>query len=675
MNKNFGKYFSDHMPVFFLSILLATAWTLFIYINNFQLRTPGMRQLALTGFSLILFLIVIYLTTQRLKRVFNKFTAGQRLAAYIFSGLFAVLLICMIPIAQDKFLYFLLPSHDLRISIADNQLDQIEVVQFNTAAGAIDPKGINPSRGYLVWKGKVGDQAVLAFTPKEKPVFVKVEWDGFSQSFDLSGSTKHNVIFVKQTFEIPWYHRLLWLLATWLALASLMFLVTVLLASFPMIDRESQGQWIWFSFPMIFVWMTFLLTYWPGLMSPDSIMQWSEVQTGQFTDAHPAIHSMFIWLLSRVWNTPAIFAIFHILLLGLLTAWGLGEIQKQKVAPVFLWAIALLFAFFPINGLLIISIWKDITYACAIFALFLQFTKIVLSNGKWLENNLNIAGFILAALTASFVRHNGLPVVLGSLFVLVVLYKNYLHKIMASIIIFIALWLGIRGMLYPLMNVKLYPGFGNILFLDHINAHIHAGTTLKPDEITFIESLLPLSDWPYNCADSDVRKMDGPIPFEYFSKSTNEPARIALNLFFRDPLVDIAHTFCANSLIWKINTGHYLYVVSLNPNEEGNYAWISPNNMGLEEQSIFPRLTTVLASFFSDKSLPSKPAFYLLMSIFTIAVASIRMKRAKLLFIFTPLFFQTSVMLLVNFAQDFRYLYSTVLISLFSLILLFIPNE
>lgn len=660
----------------FLSGLFGTAWTIFLFVENLQMRTAGLQRLALMAAA---FTILFFLTgwlIRRLEPMFREFQTQQKNALFLFSFIFAGLLIVMTPIRLDKFFYALLPTHELTISVEDNQIEQVEVMQFNTASGAINPAGIiQTAEGTLSWKGKVGDQAVLALRPLERQIFIRVDWDGLSQSVDLSASTKRDILFVQQYFDIPWVQRLLWLVSAWLALSSGVFVGTLLLVSAPWRSIQSKVHWLWYASPMILVWMLYLLTFWPGLMSPDSIMQWGEVQSGHLSDAHPAFHTMLIWLLSRAWNTPAVLIIFHILLLSLLTAWGLGELQKQKVSPIIIWAGSALFALLPINGLLVISVWKDITYACALFAFFLQFVKISLSNGKWLENNWNLAGLIFAGLTAGLVRHNGLPVVLGSLAVLMFAYRNALRRILISIFIFLFLWVGIRGPLYASLNVKLYPGFGNILFLDHINAHIHAGTDLRPAEKTFIESLLPLSAWPYNCADSDIRKMDGPIPFDYFSQATEKPAQIAINLFLRDPMVDIEHTLCASSLVWKVNTGQYLSVVSLSQNKDGDFKWVSENNLGLVEQSFFPGLIPWLPSMFSDKSLLVKPAFYLLATILLLTTVSLRLPRAKLLLLLVPLFFQTGVMLLVNFAQDFRYFFSTVLIALFSLIMLFIPRD
>jgi hypothetical protein len=658
----------------FLSGFVGAAWTIFLFIDVLQLRAPGLRRLGLMALVFAAFVVFIYWASQRLWPALRGFPVRQRAAIVFWSALFAGLLVVMIPVPLNRFFYVFSPAHDLTISVEGGQLDQVEILQFSTAAGDLDPAhSLTTSDGKLFWQGKVGDKAALAFKPVDRPVYVTVSWDGHPQAIDLSAATKREALFVNQNFDLPWFHGFVWLLCVWIALASTAFITTLLLVSVRWKSVQGHVRWPWFAIPMVFVWTIYLLTFWPGFMSPDSMMQWGEVQSGQFSDAHPAIHTMLIWLLSRLWNTPAMLVIFHILLLSLLTAWGLGEMQKQGVSPVILWAGTLLFALFPVNGLMVASVWKDITYACALFALFLQFVKIYFSNGKWLENNWNLAGLVLAGLVTAFVRHNGLPVVFASLAVLFFVYREAWRRLVASAIVLMLLWVGINGPLYSALSVKMYPGFTNILFLDHVDAHIHAGTTLLPDEKAFLESLLPLVDWPYDCADSDIRKMDGPIPFDYFTQTTREPARIALNLFLRDPMVDVQHTLCASSIVWKMNTGHYISIFSFGQLKDGTYAWVMENNFGLMEKSLFPGLIPFLTNQFSDKGLLAKPAFYLLVAGFMFAILSIRHRSAKLLVIAAPLVFQTGVMLLVTYAQDFRYLYSTVLMALFSLVMFFTP--
>jgi hypothetical protein len=652
----------------------AAAWTVFLWIETFQMRAPGLRRLGLAAASFA----GLFLLGWGLKKYFGRFflqlAARQRTALLLFTGLFAGLLLVMIPVPVDQFFYPLAPMHVLTLSAETGALEKVEILQFNTAAGELDPRqSFDVSGDRLVWRGKVGGKAALAFKPVDPPLRLKVDWDGRSQSVDLSAADNRQTVFVNQFFPIPWPHRFLWLVSAWAALASLVFAVLLGLASLRLRPAQGRLSWLWYTLPMLAVWGVYWLTFWPGLLSPDSIMQWGEVQSGQFSDAHPAIHTLFFWLLSRLWNAPAVLVLFHLLLLSLLTAWGLGELQKRGVSSWVLWPAAGLFALFPINGLLVISVWKDITYACALFAFFLQFVKIYFSGGAWLKNNWNLAGLILAGLTTALVRHNGLPVVLASLLVLVFVYRGTWRRSLITAVILLLLWSGIRGPLYSVLNVKLYPGFTNILFLDHIDAHLHAGTALRPDEKAFLETLLPLSAWPYNCADSDIRKMDGPIPFDYFTQSTGEPARIALNLFLRAPQVDVEHTLCAGSIVWKINTGHYISVVSLGQNPDKTYNWVVENDLGVVEHSFLPGLLPVLANPFSDKDLLAKPAVYLLAALLILTGLALRARTPRLLVMAAPLVFQTGVMFFVTYAQDFRYFYATVLMALFCLPMLFLP--
>jgi hypothetical protein len=662
------------ISVFFLSFFGGAAWIIFLFINDLQMRAPGLRRVGLMALAFAAFVALIYWIGRRLWPVFTGLPVRQRIVIVYWAALFAGLLVVMIPVPLDRFFYALLPAHDLTISVDGGQFEQVEILQFNTAAGNLDPlHSLTLLNGKLSWKGKVGDKAALAFKPIDQLVRVTVNWDDHSQTVGLSAMTEQKVLFVNQNFALPWFHGFLWFLCVWIALASVVFVAIILLISVRWKPAQGRIHWLWFAVPMVLVWTVYLLTFWPGFMSPDSMTQWGEVQSGQFSDAHPAIHTMLIWLFSRLWNTPAVLVIFHILLLSLLTAWGLSELQIRGVSPAILWAGALLFALFPVNGLLVVSVWKDITYACALFALFLQFVKITFSNGKWLQNNWNLAGLVLAGLTIAFARHNGLPVVFASLAVLLLVYREAWRRLLVIAAVLILIWLGIIGPFYSALNVKRYPGFTNILFLDHIDAHIHAGTQILPDEKAFLESLLPLSDWPYDCANSDIRKTDGPIPFDYFTQPIREPARIALNLFLRDPMVDVQHTLCASSLVWKVNTDHYISIISFGRLENGSYTWVTENNFGLVEKSLFPGLIPFFTNQFSDKGLLAKPAFYLLVASFVFAILALRQRSAKLLVIAAPLVFQTGVMLLVTYAQDFRYLYSTVLMALFSLVMFFIP--
>jgi len=68
-----------------------------------------------------------------------------------------------------------------------------------------------------------------------------------------------------------------------------------------------------------------------------------------------------------------------------------------------------------------------------------------------------------------------------------------------------------------------------------------------------------------------------------------------------------------------------------------------------------------------------KPAFYLLILVFCMILLALRGQTINFLVPLIPLLFQTGVMILVNYARDFRYMFSTELSALFAIGLLFLP--
>ena len=54
-----------------------------------------------------------------------------------------------------------------------------------------------------------------------------------------------------------------------------------------------------YTLPMVAVWGIYLLTFFPGMMSPDSNVQWGQILSGQFNDAHPVFHTLSMWLVTQ----------------------------------------------------------------------------------------------------------------------------------------------------------------------------------------------------------------------------------------------------------------------------------------------------------------------------------------------------------------------------------------
>ena len=107
---------------------------------------------------------------------------------------------------------------------------------------------------------------------------------------------------------------------------------------------EKKWAWLKYSLPMIGVWSLFLLVFWPGIMTADSIDQWGQMIAGRFSDWHPAFHTFVIWLTTRIWFSPAALAILQICALSLAIAWSLSVLRRIGLPSTAAWVISCIFA-------------------------------------------------------------------------------------------------------------------------------------------------------------------------------------------------------------------------------------------------------------------------------------------------------------------------------------------
>lgn len=101
-----------------------------------------------------------------------------------------------------------------------------------------------------------------------------------------------------------------------------------------------------------------ITAFYPGFMSPDSLNQYSQAITGDYSDWHPPLMAAIWHLLSGVTPGPLPFLIFNQLIL-MLAVWLIyARFQNQKAS----WLI-LSFPFFPWIINLSGVIWKDVSLA------------------------------------------------------------------------------------------------------------------------------------------------------------------------------------------------------------------------------------------------------------------------------------------------------------------------
>ncbi len=590
-------------------------------------------------------------------------------------------------------IFLLMPVHHLQISVPAGSTDRSVTLEYaktslrDISFGEFEQEGewqrtdtgfthFGAQPASLAWSGRTGDSAMLVFTNTPGIENVRAGWDGNLAGLVTADSPFAPVIVASKLsagwMSVTFNHLLTGFVFGFLFLVLTLFLVGVQLKPAPIVQRKN-GYWLLYALPMIAVWSIYLLTYFPAIMTPDSIRQWGQVIDGQFNDALPVVHTLLVILLTRIWFSPAVVIVFQVITLSLTVAWGIKLLSDHGLPAWAGWGLSALFAISPVNGNMVSTLWKDIPYSTCLLLLSLMILKIVISRGEWLNRKFTWLWIVLVSLGISLFRLNGLPVPVVSLIVLALVYREQWKIVVFSLGIFLGAWLLIQGPFYDILKVDRNSGFKQQVFIHHIAAHVATGSPLTSTEAELASGIMPLDQWRYDCCTNIPIWLQPGYSEPRFSEKAADIRKLFIALAIKEPGVEIRHLVCVSSLVWELPSHCML-------NQEvmtaGLPTWIESNALGLKENSLLPALIgplTIIKGYASHKPwdlLFYTPALFLFLGIYCTALLAFRAKQSRYLLYFLPAATQSATMLLINVSRDFRYQYGVYLVGLFSLGLL-----
>lgn len=450
----------------------------------------------------------------------------------------------------------------------------------------------------------------------------------------------------------------------------------------PAAPPARRWAWMLYAIPMLIAWGLYLLAFWPAMMAPDSINQWTQASTGSYETGHPLLHTLYIGLLMQVGRTPSFVALAQIFLLAGVTAWGLGALRRHGLPNWAAWGMALLFALSPVNGTMVISIWKDTPYSIAVFALSLMMLTLALDAGRLRRKGTGLAlGLVLIGV--GLFRHNGLIIVPVALLACLAVYPARWKTFAAAGAIFLVVFAVVQGPLQNLLEVRKSSIITATIPLHHIAAHLHSGVQPSEEERALLEQIMPLDRWVYDCYNVNLLQGDPTLNEAATLRETDGLYELMARYFLLHPTTDINHTLCAGSLVYRVRMAaeSYMLTAQLSYFPEQGYRYIRDNALGFTESPRLPWLHERLAGFVTWTSYREnnwlwwRPATYLYLLLLVGAVLMVRARSWKLGLFLLPALAQSAGLLLTNISQSFRYQYPVYLIGLFALALLFLPRQ
>ncbi len=538
----------------------------------------------------------------------------------------------------------------------------------------------------IVWTGRSSNQISLTFQKGPEMGNARISWDGSVEERSFQADENSQIILYK-TLPINIFIELIYFSVCTIFLTAFITLLLCFIISQPVpaVKKHRKGFWVKYSIPMIFTFSLMLMIYYPGIMSGDSLVQWTQAHEFQFSNNHPAFHSLMIWLITRIWDSPAAIVFSQFLFFSIVVSWGIGNLERRGMPPAIGWLTSILFAASPVNWLMVITLWKDIPYSVSLLWLTIILFEIYSTDGKWLESYKYSALLFVCLLLVSLFRHNGLLILILILILLFPLFwKQWKWSVIILILLCISRWL-ITSPGYKKLDVEpMSANYKYALILYHISAHIDQKSNLTDQQWKDIFELMPIECWEYSPCTVDPVAWNPQLDVAKINKNPIKYFQLAFELFLQDPLPDLKAVADIGSLVYSINPQCKTYISPLvyKPTANPPASWIDFTVDGIKgEQSKIPEFVAPLTKFFdrtfSFHSLSLlnflfwRPAIYLISIILIFWIMYGIEKRWRLILIFCPAVFQSLILLLGNVAQDYRFQYGVFLIAefLFGLLL------
>jgi hypothetical protein len=468
----------------------------------------------------------------------------------------------------------------------------------------------------------------------------------------------------------PWYETVI---IDFLSLATIFcffsFIAFLLLRGGYVWQRSEVSKWtiVWYMLPMLFVWMFYLLAFFPGNMSPDSLNHWRQVENMEFNNWHPFAYTMVILALTQIWDSPAVIVVFQMLLLSFVYAYGLYSFRQYGLGKRIAWAAAILWAVLPINGIFSTILWKDVVYSTFIVFLTIFVMKTVLQEGKNLRTWSGITTFTVVLLGIAFFRNNGLAIAILTAIGMLIAYRRIWKQLLTPLVLVSALYVIVTGPVFTAYNIQsANPNESLSIPTQQIAAVVSQDGNLSEKQLTYLDTILPITDWDaYNPYLTDRIKFHDNFDDEVIVEDMGKYLSVWFDIVKQNPALVIEAYLKQTSLVWQINKPVDGYT---NPYTID----VDPNDMGLEtkpvSQALYDSADYLLeTSRYHTEELFWRPAVFSILIIFFSLIASRKLGAVAWLPIL-PVLFNTATIFVGLPAQDYRYLVSNAMVSIFFLL-------
>ncbi len=212
--------------------------------------------------------------------------------------------------------------------------------------------------------------------------------------------------------------------ASFLGYVVLLFVIIYLLSEF-----LKKAEWgfketkpsiarflIYFAVPML-AYTIFMLACYPGLISPDSVYILNQaVAGGPYDNLSPLLYTLFLRFLTVIGLEIGGMMILQCIMCAAAYAYVVYTFDRMGLPMIFCLIGIFLLAVYPMNLMTTITLWKDIPYTIGLTLIMTELVKLNLRE-DYFKRWQNTAVLIFALIITLVARHNGIVTVVLTFFV------------------------------------------------------------------------------------------------------------------------------------------------------------------------------------------------------------------------------------------------------------------
>lgn len=432
--------------------------------------------------------------------------------------------------------------------------------------------------------------------------------------------------------------------------------------------KEEYKNILLFSIPIFIIFLIVLLAYYPGILVSDSMYQWHQTQVGKFNDWHPAYNTIYIFLLTRIWNSPFFVLLIQCIVLSFSIGYFISKLYKYyNINKWYLFVCSITLAIIPLNFNSAVVLLKDTLYSAFIIILSAVIVNLI-NDDKYLNKKRNLFKIGLLLLLIMLTRHNGIYAVFLFSIALIFVYRKK-YALYLTLLLSIVCYILMTTVGFNILNIQGGNVANKYAPVSHVLARVMKENkqSIKKDELKTISKYVDIDGLVKNFNPCNMDLAIAEQDSKMLRKSGSEYLKTAVKIFARNPIIVIKHYLYLDSFLYSpIQFKNYFSVGLFTETDLWEYKNVYPElNENSKIKWLLPTIKKVSNKFNVGimSSLFMKPAIYMYLIIISSYLFSKKYNNKKILLIGLFMICNTISLAVAMPIAMTRYVYSTILLG------------